>query len=132
MGGKRTQSDALKSALQPLHAHNPAPGHYRNRKHANPTVVRPFGTDLGVEDETEFAVDRIGPHPFQGALGRVAIARHRPVAVDRRSIREAKQLVDLFGPGQTVVMRNVAFPVTEPRILLAAGYIGRVYEDVAV
>src|SRR3954469_10088632 len=93
-GGKRTPMNALKSALQAMHSDDHTPGQYRDCQHPNPTAVSPLGSNFGVEDETDFAADRIGPHFFQSAFRTVTIARHCPVAVDRRPRWKAEQLVD--------------------------------------
>src|SRR3954469_21318919 len=91
---KRTPMNALKSALQAMHSDDHTPGQYRNCQHSNPTVVSPLGTNFGVEDETNFATNRIGPYSLQGAFRTVTIARHCPLAVDRRPRWKAEQLVD--------------------------------------
>src|SRR5206468_1546259 len=106
------------SALQTMHSYDRTSGQYRDCQQSNPTIVRSFGTNFSVEEETEFVTNGIAPNPFQSASRSWAIARHGAVAVDRRALRKAEQFVHFFGPGQPVRVCNVAMPVAKLRDVL--------------
>src|SRR5215211_7818938 len=91
--GKRKPTNTLKSALQAMNSHNPAFGHDRHCQDSNPTIVRPFGPDLGVEYEAQAPAERKFAHTFQSILRMLGILCHDHVAIDRRSSGQTKQLV---------------------------------------
>lgn len=123
---------ALKGSLQPVQANHAIVLYDRNREHSDPAVAGSFGADLGVKDEPEFAPERVITHLLESGLRMLAIVRNRPVALDRVSGRQTKQIVHLLGPGKPVVVGNIAVPVGNGGIRSSAIQLGRTREYVAL
>jgi len=116
-----------------MQPHKPPIRQYRSCHDSNPPVTwRPFGPDRCVENEAESAIQRKGAYPSQGILRIPVIARYCPVAFDRYPGLQAKQVVDLLRPGQSIVGCDITVPIANIRILLSAGQVRFGYEEMAV